>query len=97
MRKTLSRLLETPERGTAKWKALTVAKAIPDTLMVVLGILIIAKIFGVFTLPEGSAESHFNLGITLFLILMYGLVPALFFVAKVAKKIVQRTKNGEDV
>ena len=97
MRRTLSRLLETPERGTAKWKALTVAKAIPDTLMVVLGILIIAKIFGVFTLPEGSAESHFNLGIALYIVLMYSLVLALSLVTKVAKKIVERAKNGEDV
>ena len=97
MRRTLSRLLETPERGTAKWKAITVVKAAPDTLMTALAILIIVKIFGVFTLPEGSAESHFYLGITLFLMLMYGVVPALFFVAKVAKKIVQRAKDREDV
>ena len=96
MRKTLSRLLETPERGTAKWKAITVAKAVPDTLMIVLAILIIVKISGGFTLPEGPAESHFNLGIALYIILMYGLVFTLSFVAKVAKKIVQRTKNRED-
>ena len=97
MRRTLSRLLETPERGTAKWRAITVVKALPDTLMTMLTILIIVKISGGFTLPEGPAESHFNLGIALYLILMYGLVPALFFVAKLAKKMVQRTKDGEDV
>ena len=97
MRRTLSKLLETPERGTAKWRAITVVKALPDTLMTVLAILIIVKISGGFTLPEGSAESHFNLGIVLYLILMYGLVPALFFVAKMAKKMVQRAKDGEDV
>ena len=73
------------------------AKAVPDTLMSVLTILIIVKISGGFTLPEGPAESHFNFGISLYLILMYGLVPALFFVAKVAKKMVQRAKDGEDV
>ena len=97
MRRTLSRLLETPERGTAKWKAITVAKAIPDTLMIVLGILIIVKASGGVTLLEGPAQSYFILGIALYLLLMYGLVPALFFVAKVAKKIVQRPKDGEDV
>ena len=72
-------------------------KALPDTLMTMLTILIIVKISGGFTLPEGPAESHFNLGIALYLILMYGLVPALFFVAKMAKKMVQRAKDGEDV
>ena len=97
MRRTLSRLLETPERGTAKWKAITVAKAVPDTLMTVLAILIIVKISGGFTLPEGPAESHFNFGIALYIVLMYSLVLALSFATKVAKKIVQRAKDREDV
>ena len=97
MRRTLARLLETPERGTAKWKAITVVKAIPDTLMIVLTILILAKMSGVFTLPEGPAEPHFNLGIALYIVLMYSLVLTLSFVVKVAKKIVQRTKDGENV
>ena len=87
-------MLETPERGTAKWKAITAAKEVRSALLIALAILIIVKASGGFTLPEGPLESYFNLGIALFLILMYGLAPTLLFVAK---KIAQRAKDGEDV
>ena len=94
MRRTLSRLLKAPERGTAKWQAKTAAKVVSDALMIAVGILIVVKTSGDFTLPEGTARLYFDGGIALLLLLWFGLGPTLFFVAK---KIAQRAVDDEDV
>ena len=94
MRRTLSRLIETPERGTAKWRAKTAAKVVSDALMIAVAIVIVLRASGAFTLPEGNAKLYFDGGIALLLLLWFGLEPASFFVAK---KIARRAKHDENV
>ena len=83
MKKILHRLLSPPERGTPKYRGITVAKEISDWLMLTLAILLIARACGAFTpAPDGSMGNHLMLALSVVFMGRYAVEPAVWLLRK---------------
>ena len=94
MREVLYRLLSPPQPGTLKSRAMTMAKATSDWLLLAFGVMLIANVCGVFNPAPGSKTGHLMFALAAFFSVRYVIWP----VVSLLKKVVgPRAEDSRDI